>query len=74
MKKALETANSEEKNYEFPDGQVITIEQERFRSTEVLFQPSIKAKLAISERNSSFVHIYDAQAGTNEPIISKVVV
>ncbi|KAL3518503.1 hypothetical protein ACH5RR_021092 [Cinchona calisaya] len=33
-------------------------------------QGDVKAKLAISDRNSSFVHIYDARAGTNEPIIS----
>lgn len=31
----------------------------------------VKAKLAVSDRNSSVVHIYDARAGTNEPIITK---
>lgn len=39
----LETVKSSseiEKNYEFPDGQVITIGAERFRCPEVLFQPS----------------------------------
>ncbi|KAN0009099.1 hypothetical protein ACTFIU_008991 [Dictyostelium citrinum] len=30
-----------EKSYQLPDGQVITIGNERFRCTEVLFQPSI---------------------------------
>lgn len=34
-------------------------------------QGDVKAKLAISDRNSSFVHIYDARAGSNEPIISR---
>ncbi|KAG2329978.1 hypothetical protein Bca52824_001158 [Brassica carinata] len=31
----------------------------------------VKAKLAISDRNSSFVHIYDPRSGSNEPIASK---
>ncbi|KAK7272208.1 hypothetical protein RJT34_28677 [Clitoria ternatea] len=34
-------------------------------------QGDVKAKLAISDRNSPFVHIYDARAGSNDPIISK---
>ncbi|KAL3324850.1 hypothetical protein AABB24_038782, partial [Solanum stoloniferum] len=34
-------------------------------------QGAVKAKLAVSDRNSSLVHIYDARAGTNDPIISK---
>lgn len=34
-------------------------------------QGDVKARLAISDRNSSFVHIYDARADSNEPIISK---
>ncbi|KAG6761770.1 hypothetical protein POTOM_035003 [Populus tomentosa] len=34
-------------------------------------QGDVKARLAISDRNSLVVHVYDARAGSNEPIISK---
>ena len=36
-------------------------------------QGDAKARVAVSDRNSSYVHIYDARSGSNEPIISKEV-
>lgn len=34
-------------------------------------QGDVKARIAVSDRNSSFVYIYDAHAGSTEPIISR---
>jgi len=42
--KRSESSSEMEKTYELPDGQVITISNERFRCPEVLFQPSFLGK------------------------------
>merc|ERR1719410_2007773 len=43
LKKA-ETSSDIEKNYELPDGQIITVGAERFRCSEVLFKPNMIGK------------------------------
>merc|ERR1712023_238075 len=55
----LETANASsevEKEYELPDGQVITVGSERFRCPEALFQPSMLGLEAVDIRKDLYAN------------------
>jgi len=71
-------ANSEsssecETNYELPDGQIITIGNERFRCPEVLFQPSLIGMEADGVDKLLFKSINDCDVDVRRELYSNVV-
>jgi len=52
-----ETSSEVDRNYELPDGQIITIGAERFRCAEVLFQPSLVGKESTGIHELAFASI-----------------
>merc|ERR1712224_188329 len=55
--KAASESSDEEKTYELPDGNIITVGSERFRCPEVLFQPSFIGKEASGIHDTTFQSI-----------------
>merc|ERR1712167_138016 len=55
--KAASESSDKEKTYELPDGNIITVGNERFRCPEVLFQPSFIGKEANGIHDTTFQSI-----------------
>merc|ERR1719264_1240747 len=68
-----ETSSDIEKNYELPDGQEITVGDERFRCPEVLFQPSFVGKEASGIHDTSFQSIMKCDVDIRKDLYANVV-
>merc|ERR550534_2745947 len=73
-----ELANSEsssqcETNYELPDGQIITVGNERFRCPEVLFQPSLIGMEADGVDKPLFASIQQCDVDVRRELYGNVV-
>jgi actin beta/gamma 1 len=72
MKAAAESSDKE-KTYELPDGNVITVGNERFRCPEVLFQPSMIGKEASGIHDTTFQSIMKCDVDIRKDLYCNIV-
>jgi len=71
--KTLEHSSEKEKTYELPDGNIITLGNERFRCAEVLFQPNLVGKESPGIHDTTFSSIMKCDVDIRKDLYNNVV-
>jgi len=71
--KRAEESSDVEKTYELPDGNIITVGNERFRCPEALFQPSFVGKEALGIHDTTFQSIMKCDVDIRKDLYGNIV-
>ena len=71
--KSVAESSDKAKTYELPDGNIVSLQSERFRCPEVLFQPSLVGKEAMGIHDTTFRSVMSCDVDIRRDLYQNVV-